>query len=91
MLARMLRHAATLTPALAELNVLRCWTGLRAATPDGLPLIGPSGARRGLWLATGHEGLGITTALATAQLLAAQMQGESSVIPYHPYLPHRFR
>ncbi|WP_404990950.1 NAD(P)/FAD-dependent oxidoreductase [Duganella sp. 3397] len=91
MLARMLRHAATLTPALADLHVLRCWTGLRAATPDGLPLIGPSSARRGLWLATGHEGLGITTALATAQLLAAQMQGESSRIPYHPYLPHRFQ
>ena len=91
MLARMLRHAATLTPALADLHVLRCWTGLRAATPDGLPLIGPSSARRGLWLATGHEGLGITTALATAQLLAAQMQGESSCIPYHPYLPHRFQ
>ncbi|KQQ33714.1 D-amino acid oxidase [Duganella sp. Leaf126] len=90
MLARMLRHAATLTPALAGLNVLRCWTGMRAATPDGLPLIGPCAARRGLWLATGHEGLGITTALATAQLLAAQMLGESAAIPYHPYLPHRF-
>ncbi|MET0322922.1 MAG: FAD-dependent oxidoreductase [Duganella sp.] len=90
MLRKMLRHAATFTPALGQLNVLRCWTGLRAATPDGLPLIGPSTARRGLWLATGHEGLGITTSLATAQLLAAQMQGESSRIPYKPYLPHRF-
>jgi glycine/D-amino acid oxidase-like deaminating enzyme len=90
MLARMLRHAAAFTPALGQLDVLRCWTGLRAATPDGLPLIGPSKARRGLWLATGHEGLGITTSLATAQLLAAQMQGESSRIPYQPYLPHRF-
>jgi glycine/D-amino acid oxidase-like deaminating enzyme len=90
MLARMLRHAAAFTPALGQLDVLRCWTGLRAATPDSLPLIGPSKARRGLWLATGHEGLGITTSLATAQLLAAQMQGESSRIPYQPYLPHRF-
>ncbi|MET0265308.1 MAG: D-amino-acid oxidase, partial [Duganella sp.] len=47
-------------------------------------------ARRGLWLATGHEGLGITTALATAQLLAAQMQGERPRIPHQPYLPQRF-
>lgn len=90
MMARMLRHAATFTPALAELNVLRCWTGLRAATPDGLPLIGPHSARRGLWLATGHEGLGITTSLATAQLLAAQMLDETPAIPYPPYLPDRF-
>jgi len=41
MMARMLARAVEYTPALAGLNVLRCWTGLRAATPDGLPLIGP--------------------------------------------------
>jgi glycine/D-amino acid oxidase-like deaminating enzyme len=90
MMTRMLRHAASFTPGLAQLNMLRCWTGLRAATPDGLPLIGPSPARRGLWLATGHEGLGITTSLATAQLLAAQMAGEAATIPLAPYLPSRF-
>jgi glycine/D-amino acid oxidase-like deaminating enzyme len=90
MLQRMLRHAATFTPALRQLNVLRCWTGFRAATPDGLPLIGPSAARKGLWLATGHEGLGITTSLATARLLAAQILGENAPIPHAPYLPGRF-
>jgi len=90
MMARMLGHACTFTPGLAELNVLRCWTGLRAATPDGLPLIGRSGLRRGLWLATGHEGLGITTSLASAELLAAQMCGEAAAIAPEPYLPNRF-
>ena len=90
MMARMLRHAASYTPALAQLNMLRCWTGLRAASPDGLPLIGPSMARQGLWLATGHEGLGITTSLATAQLLACQIAGGEAAIPVEPYLPQRF-
>jgi glycine/D-amino acid oxidase-like deaminating enzyme len=90
MMTRMLRHAASFAPALAQLNMLRCWTGLRAASPDGLPLIGPGAARRGLWLATGHEGLGITTSLATAQLLAAQLTGETAAIPFEPYLPGRF-
>jgi glycine/D-amino acid oxidase-like deaminating enzyme len=90
MMARMLRHACSFTPGLADLNVLRCWTGLRAATPDGLPLIGPYAARRGLWLATGHEGLGITTSLATAELLVAQMLNEPAAIPHQPYLPSRF-
>ncbi|WP_296002688.1 FAD-binding oxidoreductase [Rugamonas sp.] len=90
MMARMLKHAIGYAPALAQLNVLRCWTGLRAATPDGLPLIGPCAARRGLWLATGHEGLGITTSLATAQLLAAQIVGENAAIAHDPYLPARF-
>jgi len=90
MMSRMLRHAAAFTPALAGMNVLRCWTGLRAASPDGLPIIGPHPARPGLWLATGHEGLGITTSLATAQLLAAQMLDETAAIPALPYLPARF-
>jgi glycine/D-amino acid oxidase-like deaminating enzyme len=90
MMARMLRHACSFTPALAGLNILRCWTGLRAATPDGLPLIGRYTARRGLWLATGHEGLGITTSLATAELLVAQMLAEPAAIPHQPYRPSRF-
>lgn len=90
MMARMLRHAAAFTPALAGLNLLRCWTGLRAASPDGLPIIGPHPARPSLWLATGHEGLGITTSLATAQLLAAQMLDQAAAIPAQPYLPARF-
>ncbi|MGO4382272.1 NAD(P)/FAD-dependent oxidoreductase [Pseudoduganella sp. RAF19] len=90
MMARMLSHACSFTPGLADLNILRCWTGLRAATPDGLPLIGPHSARRGLWLATGHEGLGITTSLATAELLAAQIAGEAAPIAHEAYLPGRF-
>lgn len=90
MMARMLRRAVEYTPALAGLNVLRCWTGLRAATPDGLPLIGADLSRRNVWLATGHEGLGITTSLATAQLLAAQMAGGEAGIDARPYLPSRF-
>ncbi|WP_348696376.1 FAD-binding oxidoreductase [Duganella fentianensis] len=90
MLQAMLRHAVSFTPALAQHHILRCWTGLRAATPDGLPLIGAHPARQGLWLATGHEGLGITTSLATAQLLASQMCGGSSAIASSPYLPGRF-
>ncbi|MQR00766.1 NAD(P)/FAD-dependent oxidoreductase [Glaciimonas soli] len=89
-LARMLAHAASFVPALTNLHALRCWTGLRAASSDGLPLIGPHPSRPNVWLATGHEGLGITTSLATAQLLCAQIVGQQSKIPIAPYLPARF-
>ncbi|RKP43837.1 NAD(P)/FAD-dependent oxidoreductase [Trinickia fusca] len=90
-LARMLERAVQYLPALAQMNGLRSWTGFRAATPDGLPLIGPIGdtANR-IWAATGHEGLGVTTSLATAQLLAAQIVGETPPIACEPYLPARF-
>lgn len=90
MLARMLRRALTYAPGLAELNILRTWTGLRAATPDSLPLIGPHPGHDGLWLAAGHEGLGVTTAPATAQLVAALLTGGSPAIDPAPYAPGRF-
>jgi glycine/D-amino acid oxidase-like deaminating enzyme len=90
MLTAMLQRAMLYLPALASLNVLRVWTGFRAATPDKLPLIGPFPSDSTLWLATGPEGLGITTALATAELLAAEFTGGRAAIPPEPYLPARF-
>jgi glycine/D-amino acid oxidase-like deaminating enzyme len=68
---------------------LRAWTGFRAATPDKLPLIGPHAEHKRLYLATGHEGLGITTSLATAKLLVAQIMNHEPAIPVTPYLPAR--
>lgn len=84
----MLRRAMEYMPGLAKLKAIRTWTGFRAATPDKLPLIGPSDIP-GVYLATGHEGLGITTSLATAKLLADQVLKRRSVIPFEPYLPSR--
>ena len=69
-LNRMLQRAIEYLPALGQLSAIRVWTGFRAATPDKLPLIGPSLVSDRIWLATGHEGLGITTSLGTGRLLA---------------------
>ncbi|APA88435.1 FAD-binding oxidoreductase [Paraburkholderia sprentiae WSM5005] len=98
-LAQMLQRAAQYLPRLPTLSGVRAWTGFRAASPDGLPLIGPAGefasdvtcrSASGVWLAVGHEGLGVTTSLATAKLLAAQIAGHAAPIPVEPYLPVRF-
>ncbi len=89
MLTAMLERAFLYMPQLARLSTIRCWTGFRAATPDKLPLIGPCSAEPGLLLATGHEGLGITTSLATAKLIADQLLGRRSQIALEPYLPAR--
>jgi D-hydroxyproline dehydrogenase subunit beta len=86
---RMLQRAQEYLPALARTSAIRAWTGFRAATPDKLPLIGPWPADPSIYLATGHEGLGIATSLATARLLADQLTGTSSAIPVEPYLPSR--
>jgi glycine/D-amino acid oxidase-like deaminating enzyme len=89
MLVRMLQRAQEYMPGLAQMSALRVWTGFRAATPDKLPLIGPWAGDKTVFLATGHEGLGITTSLATARILADQIAGTRSKIPFEPYLPSR--
>jgi D-hydroxyproline dehydrogenase subunit beta len=86
---RMLERAVEYLPGLGKLSSLRAWTGFRAATPDKLPLIGPHMENERLYLATGHEGLGITTSLATAKLLVDQIMNRDSAIPVTPYLPTR--
>ena len=56
---------------------------------DNRPLMGPYAEQKRLYLATGHEGLGITTSLGTAKLLVAQLMNRDAAIPIAPYLPAR--
>ncbi len=89
MLSKMIRRAEEYMPGLGSMSAVRVWTGFRAATPDKLPLIGPCPGFRSLWLATGHEGLGITTSLGTARILVDQVTGARTAISFEPYLPSR--
>lgn len=89
MLRRMLNRAIEYMPELEDLCAIRTWTGFRAATPDKLPFIGRCPGFRNVYLATGHEGLGISTSLATARLLADELLGRSSKIDRTPYVPDR--
>ena len=63
-----------LFPGAGELARASFWTGLRPMTPDGTPIVGPSG-RAGLWLNTGHGTLGWTMAAGSGRLLADLMLG----------------
>ena len=88
-LVRMLQRAQEYLPGLSQMSSVRTWTGFRAATSDKLPLIGQSAGDKSVFLATGHEGLGITTSLGTARILADQIISTKSEIPVEPYLPSR--
>ncbi|HET7749002.1 MAG TPA: FAD-dependent oxidoreductase [Terriglobales bacterium] len=87
--AGMLARACVYLPELAKMSAIRCWTGFRAATADKLPVIGKCPGREHLYLATGHEGLGITTSLATGRLLLDQLLQRTPAIPVEPYSPSR--
>lgn len=88
-LARMLARAVDFLPRLGGLAAIRTWTGFRPATPDALPLIGAWPETPGLWIAAGHEGLGITSSLGTAAVLADLVAGRPPAIDPAPYDPAR--
>ena len=85
----MIARATHFVPALQRVQALRVWTGFRPATADGLPFIGAWPMLDGVWVAAGHEGLGITTALGTAQLLADLLADRQPAIDVAPYAPDR--
>jgi len=88
-LSRMTSRAFEFMPRLRELSVVRVWTGYRPATPDNLPYIGKIPGFENVYVAAGHEGLGITTSLGTAELIADALLGRESRISPEPYLPSR--
>ncbi len=78
-----LENAARYVALPEDIEWLVASAGLRPATADGQPLIGPLG--RGLWLAAGHEGSGFAAAPATGARLAAAVCGEASDLrAFHP-------
>jgi D-hydroxyproline dehydrogenase subunit beta len=87
---KMLDRAFSYIPKLCELTATRIWTGFRPATPDNLPYIGKCPGYKNIFVAAGHEGLGITTSLGTAEILTDEILGRKSQIDRKPYSPDRF-
>ena len=86
---RMVARATHFVPALRDAMALRVWTGFRPATADSLPLIGRWPALDGVFVAAGHEGLGVTTALGTARVLADLVAGREPALDPLPFAPDR--
>jgi len=87
LVAKMIDRAALYMPAIRDLSGIRIWTGFRATTPNKLPIIGSIPGNPSLLVAAGHEGLGITTSLATGRLIADIASGATSKIDPAPFAP----
>ncbi|WP_225783222.1 FAD-dependent 5-carboxymethylaminomethyl-2-thiouridine(34) oxidoreductase MnmC [Xenophilus sp. Marseille-Q4582] len=73
--------AAALAPAFARGEV-RDWAGVRCASADRRPLVGPlDPARPGLWACTALGSRGLSFAALAAELLAARWHGEPLPVP----------
>jgi glycine oxidase len=85
----LLRDAIELLPGFSELVIDELTAGLRPATPDNGPAIGP-GALPGLVWATGHFRHGILLAPITAQIVLSSLLGDEPPEFALPFLPDRF-
>ncbi|CAB4291119.1 unnamed protein product [Prunus armeniaca] len=62
--------------------------GLRPYMPDGKPVIGPVPGLANVFLATGHEGGGLSMALGTAEMLADMVIGNPEKVNSAPFAVH---
>ena len=61
-------------PQFAQPAEIHAWTGMRPATPRGLPITGRApGGPANLWLQTGHGALGLTLSFGSAERLVQAM------------------
>jgi D-amino-acid dehydrogenase len=73
--ADLVRYAGELTGRELAAGDVSPWTGLRPATPSGLPVIGATGIGA-LYVNAGHGGFGWTLAMGSARLLQKALAGE---------------
>lgn len=80
-------EAGRLLPDLAGAEIVDSFNGLMSFTPDGMPLLGPVAAVRGLWLA---EAIWVTHAGGAGRALAELMTNGDASVDLHECDPQRF-
>jgi glycine/D-amino acid oxidase-like deaminating enzyme len=85
-----LSQAIQYVPRLTELDVIRVFTGIRAKTLDGFPIVGEMPGTPGLWAATGFDGDGICLAPIVGRELSKLMTGKGSLPEFDRLSPGRF-
>ena len=71
--------------------VVEEWYGWRPMTWDGKPVIDRSPAMNNVWIAAGHNMLGLSMATGTGRLIRELMLGEQPHLDPSHYSAHRFK
>lgn len=88
--ASVLADATRNVAGIGDVDILRVFSGVRACTPDNLPVVGPVPGVHGLWVAGGFGGDGICLAPIIGRELQRLIHDESAIPEMHPLLPTRF-
>lgn len=83
--------ACRLIPHLANLNVIRVWTGIEGEMPDQIPVIGASRTTPGLFHAFGFSGHGFQLGPVIGVILAELIAEGRTPSPIGPFDIGRFR
>ena len=89
----LLEQGRRMLPGLAREHAeerLSLWMGHRPATPDSLPVIGPSRATRDVVYAFGHGHVGMTSAPMSGRVVADLVAGRPPAIDISPFAASRF-
>ena len=87
---KIVRGALAMVPSLAELPFREAWAGLRPATKDLLPVLGPSPSISNVIWSTGHYRSGILLSALTGEVIADLVAGRKPSIDLAPFSPARF-
>ena len=82
--------ALQLAPSLEEAQVANHISGLRPASKDGLPLIGPAPGWQGVYIVTGHDRQGMGLSLISTRIVADLIVQGHSPVPIDVFDPGRF-
>jgi len=82
---------AAMVPALRGVAFREAWAGLRPASDDLLPVLGPSPSVPGAFYAAGHFRSGILLSALTGELLADLIAGRKPSLNLTPFSPARFQ
>ncbi|EPZ42250.1 NAD(P)/FAD-dependent oxidoreductase [Alicyclobacillus acidoterrestris] len=85
-----IQQALRIAPGLAKGKVHEVRVGLRPATPDHLPVLGPVPGITGLYLATGHGANGLTAGAYSGVAVADSVMGRLVTIDLSPFSVTRF-
>lgn len=77
-------------PALKEMNIKRCWAGLRPGSPDELPILGPMPGIKGYLNACGHFRTGMLTSAITGRIINEIVRELPTCIDIEPFSYQRF-
>jgi glycine oxidase len=87
--AGLIAFAIRTVPALAKAELVKCWSGLRPGSPDGLPFIGPVPGWDNVFVATGHFRAGVQLSIGTAQLITELFTRQPTCVPLEAFAVDR--